>query len=929
MKKIIAILIFFVFQNNMVHAQQWLQDMYDPNVNFFTVQQEFSDWWSLNKDSLQKGNGEAEIEGNWVLYKRWEHQMLPSMTASNGVRLGDFDSAAYYFNRQRNSSPVERSSAAWSYMGPQNAFRIGNINCKGRLNCVRFDPNNSNTIFVGAPSGGLWKSTDAGQTWVLMNTDTLAQIGVTDIAIDYTNNQNIYMATGDYANNASISIGVLKSTNGGASWSPTGLTWTTTQGMEISRLIMNPQNPGILLAATNRGIYRTTDAGVTWTRVSTLPAIRSMEFKPGDPNVIYACNNRFYRSVNGGTTWNVITIGLPPAASVNALAIGVTAADTGCVYVQASLSAASGTAGYNSAGGLYRSADGGSTFTLQSTPSQLLTQGSYDLTIAVSPINSNILVVGGEATANSDNGGLSFKYATSDAHVDHHDMQFAPGSGNAVYSADDGGLFLSTDSGATWTGLNNGLNIGQIYVVAPSQLTSYFDMTGRQDDGTLLQRDANATNLAPGDGTNCVVDPTDDDIMYGSIQQGLFAKSTDMGQNYSIITDNWLSGVNGPSEWVTPFVLDPQHHNYLYIGKDFIYKSMDEGTTWNSLNSPVLGNGIYWHYIALAPSDPNFIYATGQNALVSSANGGVTFNVITGGPTNIWSLAVSPNHPNKVWAAASGGVYVSVDTGHTWTNFSTGLPPVSSYHPYSIICLKNSPEAVYVGLYDGGGVYYTDSTLSSWVPFGTGLPNTSVENLQISYAAGTVRAATYGRDLWECPLYNNWYNPPVSQFRFIAENCTGDSVQFNDVTSFGPTSWNWSFAGGNPSTSTVQNPLVTFPTAGTYTVSLTTTNQYGTNTVTRDINSAVCADVENVQANKSVLLYPSPANNSVAAESPLFIPNKITALVYDITGRAVNVSIDYYTGKIMLHLEGLSDGVYVLRVQAGETIVSGKFVKMQ
>jgi hypothetical protein len=104
---------------------------------------------------------------------------------------------------------------------------------------------------------------------------------------------------------------------------------------------------------------------------------------------------------------------------------------------------------------------------------------------------------------------------------------------------------------------------------------------------------------------------------------------------------------------------------------------------------------------------------------------------------------------------------------------------------------------------------------------------------------------------------------------------------------------------------------------------------YGTSTVTRDINTAVCEDAENVQANRSVLLYPSPANNVVAAESPLFMPNKITALVYDITGRAVNVSIDYYSGKIMLHLESLSDGVYVLRVQAGETIVSGKFVKMQ
>ncbi len=915
-KGLLFVVCYFVL--TLSHAQQWFTDMYDPTVNFFTVQQEFNDWWNINKEEILNHTDEpnAELEGKWVIYKRWEHQLLPYMTATGGVRNGVFDSTEYNFNKYRNAVHAQRSNnPAWSYIGPPEPFNPGGvIGCKGRLNCVRFDPVDANTIYVGAPSGGIWKSTDAGNSWALLNTDTLAQIGVTDIAINPNNHQNIFIATGDFASQDSRSIGVLQSTNGGVTWSPTGLNWTISQGMEISRLLINPNNPAILIAATNNGIYRTTNSGNTWTHVNGYTNVSSMEFRPGNPNVVYACNTRFYRSTNGGATWSLVSTGLPVANTLNALAIGVTPADTNYVYLLASLTAASSTPNYNQVGGLYRSVNGGSSFALQSVPSQILTQGVYDLAVGVSPVNSSVLVVAAVTPAYSFDGGLSFSYPTTDAHVDHHDIRFLPNSPNKVYSADDGGLFVSEDYGNTWTGKNNGLEIGQIYVVAPSGRTAGLNLTGRQDDGTLMQQDSVATSLAPGDGTNCLIDPTTDSILYGSIQQGLFARSLDGGQSYALIVPNWGTGVNGSGEWVTPFTMNPQNHFSIYVGKDSVYQSYNEGETWHTLNTPALPSGNYWHYIRVAPSDTTYIYASSKSRIVRSANAGLTFTdiSITGNNSNVWSFAVSPTNPHKIWATTGNGVYLSSDTGHSWSNISAGLPPVASYYPYTVTCLKNAPDAVYLGLHNGGGVYYTDSTLTGWVPFGTGLPNTSVENLEVSYAAGKLRAATYGRDLWETELYNNWYNPTVAGFKTGVQTCAGYTVQFNDVSSFNPTAWQWTFTGGNPSSSGIQNPIISFPGPGAYMVTLTTTNAYGSNSTTKQVFVNGCTGVENTLPDKLISIFPNPATNTITISVDESIIGS-TAIITDITGRKI-ATVPLSSINFLVPTDNFANGVYLVSI---------------
>ena len=919
-----------------VGAQQWFNDMYDPTVNFFTVQQEFNAWWEVNKEEIlnhRESLEEGEQEGNWVIYKRWEHQMLPLMTATGGVRLGAFDSTEYNFNRQRNNVGASRSgNPVWSYIGPPSTFNPGGVvGCKGRINCIRFDPVDANIFYVGAPSGGLWKTINAGDNWTLLNTDTLAQIGVTDVAIDPNNDQHLYIATGDFASQASLSIGVLESFNGGATWNPTGLTWTIAQGMEISRLLINPFNTSVLIAATNKGIYRSTNAGATWAQVSTITKVSSMEFRPGNPNVVYACNTRFYRSVNGGQNWTAITTGLPAANTLNALAIGVTPADTSYVYLLSSLTAASSTPNYNQVGGLYRSTNGGTSFSLQTAPSQIMTQGVYDLAVGVSPIDRDKLVVAAVTPALSSDGGLNWTYPTTanDAHVDHHDIRFFVNSDSRVYSANDGGLFVSNDAGNNWTGKNHGLDIGQIYVVAPSNRTAYLNLTGRQDDGTLMQDGSSAQSLAPGDGMNCIIDYTTDSIMYGSIQQGLFARSLDRGQSYALIAQNWGTGVNGMGEWTTPFAINPEVHTSIYIGKDKVYQSVNEGENWVALNTPTLANNIYWHYIEIAPSDSNYIYASSKSRFYRSADAGQTFTDISiaGNNSNVWSFTVSPSNPHKVWAATGNGVFFSSDTGHTWANISTGLPAVATYYPFTITAMKNAPDAIYLGLHNGGGVYYSDSTTGGWVPFGTGLPNCTVEHLEISYAAGKLRAATYGRDLWECDLYNNYNNPTIASFVYNDPSCTGQSVQFTDQSSFNPTSWQWTFANGNPSSSNGQNPVVTFPGNGVYAVTLTTTNAFGTNTVTLPVILNGCVGVGNELTEESISLYPNPTQNLLIAESTMFIGDKINVEVLNLMGQQLPVSYTQQSSKVLLQVEDLTAGVYWLKVSTGERSVTRMFVK--
>jgi PKD repeat protein/photosystem II stability/assembly factor-like uncharacterized protein len=807
-------------------TQTWVEMMKDPNVDFYTLQQEFNQYWANRP--LEKGKG-------WKAFKRYEHFMEPRVYPSGDRKLASkaWEEYQAYLD---NLNPAAESMmpANWTAMGPTGAPGNGGA---GRINFVRFSPATTNTIYAGAPAGGLWKSTDAGVTWST-TTDGLVAIGCSDIAIDPTATNTLYLATGDRDAGDTYSIGVMKSTDGGLTWNTTGLSWTVTQGRTIGRILINPTNPQVLIVGSSNGIYRTTNGGTTWTQVSsTATGIMDMEFKPGDPNTVYACSDRFYKSTDGGVTWAQVTTGLPATTAVNRLGIAVTENDPLYVYILASDQAD------NSYYGLYRSVDSGTTFTTRSTTPNLFDwsttgsgaggQGWYDLAIAASPTNKDVVIVGGVNIWRSTNGGTTWTqnayWASSGnnyVHADIHDLIFLPGSGSTYFAGCDGGVFKTVNSGTAWTDLSGNMQIAQMYCLGMSTSNANIVLTGHQDNGTNRLNGTTWSQVIGGDGMECFVDRTNNNVMYGELYYGDFYRSTDGGNNWT----NIVTGTPGNGGWVTPWCQDPVVANTLYSGFDQVFKSTNQGTSWSQIGT-ITGTG---NIVALdvAPSNTQVIYVARSNALYKTTNGGGTWTTITGtlpvASASITYIEIDPLDANNLWVTFSGysaanKVFVSTNGGTTWTSYGTGLPnlPVNC-----IVYQSGTTDGLYVGT--DVGVYYRDNTLTSWQPYFTGLPNVIVKELEIYYNTGKIRAATYGRGLWQSDLYSAGSNAPVANFTANNTNiCPNMTVQFTDQSAFSPTSWSWSFPGGTPATSTLQNPTVTYATAGTYNVTLTATNANG------------------------------------------------------------------------------------------------------
>jgi len=339
----------------------WVDMMKDLNVNFYDVQEAFNNYFI----DRPKGKGTG-----WKQFKRWEffmeQRVYPSGKRLNHTQVWD------EIMKFRKKYPADnyRSKSNWTDMGPQTSLNVtGHWNPGiGRINIIAREPGNPQTIYTGAPSGGLWKTTDEGASWEVL-TDDLPVMGVSAIAIDPANTNIIYIGTGDNDHSDNYSIGVLKSTDSGYTWDVTGLDWTIYQNRTISKLLIHPTNSGILFAATTNGLYKTTDAGATWTRTH-VGDIDDIEFKPGDPNTIYAVTQNFYKSVDCGNTFTETT-GVPTTSRVQ---IAVTEANPEYVYF------------FSSKNGIYRSTNSGDSFTMRSVQPNPGVQDWYDLAMSASHV---------------------------------------------------------------------------------------------------------------------------------------------------------------------------------------------------------------------------------------------------------------------------------------------------------------------------------------------------------------------------------------------------------------------------------------------------------------------------------------------------------------------------------------------------------------
>ncbi len=829
MKKIVLSL-FLLMGFFIADAQKWVEMMQDPTRNFYDIKKEFENYW---KDKpYERGKGYKQ-------FKRWawfvEPRVFPSGNMNNASRGKAYEEYQKYLESNpqakinANAAPTA-TAANWTPLGPFGSPTNGDA---GRLQCIRFSPAGTNTIYVGTAAGGLWVSNNNGTSWTT-NTDQLASLGVADIAIDPTNTNIMYIATGDNDAGDTHSTGVLKSTDGGATWNVTGLIWATSLQRRIGKLLINPLNTNEITAATSQGIYRTLNAGTTWS-LKLGGNFKDAEYKPGDTTVIYVAGGALYKSTNGGASYTGLSYG---GTGLIRIAIAVTPNDPNYLYVLGGLAD-------NSYGGVFLSNDAAVTFTTMSTSPNLFgwsTTGSdaggqawYDIAIDASPVNKDEITIGGVNTWKSTNGGVTWTlnshwYGGGGApyvHADCHDIKYI--SGTTCYAGTDGGIARTTNGGVTWTTINGTMNIAQQYRIGNAASSPSIIIAGHQDNGTNLLIGNNWTETNGGDGMDCFVDWSSNSTMVSSIYYGDFYLSTNSGGTWN----NIVSGLTGNAAWVAPIVQNPSpgNPNVFYCGYEEVFKSTNKGTTWTQLGS--LGGIGDVLYIAVAPSNTNVIYASRSMSIFSTTDGGLTWNGISGslpiGTSQITNIAVDNTNPNNVYVTFSGWasgnkVFYSNNGGLTWTNYSNGLPNI----PINCIVYKNnSPGAVYIGT--DVGVYYRELSMSSWIPYMTGLPNVVVNDLEIYYPTNKIRAGTYGRGVWESDLYSN---PAAVPFAFytnaFTSACINTPFVFYDGSSNSPTVWAWTFTGGSPSSSASQNPSITYSAIGIYTVSLVATNTVGT-----------------------------------------------------------------------------------------------------
>ncbi len=838
-------------------SQPWMNNLPQDKlqkgeVTFYEIQQAFNDYWEpFNvQDGYYYVNGEKIKAGGWKQFKRWEWYWETRVDP----KTGSFPRTTAWqeFQKYLKEHPEAKSpSGNWTSLGPSTTS--GGYAGLGRLNSVAFRPGDNNTIYVGAPAGGIWKSTNGGSSWTPIG-DANASIGVSDIAVvagATTASDIIYIATGDRDHYDTKSVGVLKSTDGGSTWSTTGLSFTASQQRRIGRLLMDPANNNILYAATSAGLYKTTNAGSTWTSIYASEFI-DMEFKPGNSNYIYASNmyGDIYRSTNGGSTWSQVL-----STSLSRTQLAVSANNPAVVYAVM----ANSSSGF---GAIYKSTNSGASFSIAYSPGMNILgwncdgsgsggQGWYDLCIASDPNNANIVFVGGVNTWKSSNGGSSWSISNhwsstcggtaTNVHADKHFLAYQNGT-STLFECNDGGLYKTSNAGSSWTHLGSGLVVSQMYRIGVAQTAATDVVCGLQDNGTKNISGSTWSDVLGGDGMDCAVDYTNANTQYGEYYYGALRRTT----NHWASTTDITSGLSGSAAWVTPYVIDPNNHNTLFVGYQDVFKSTNQGSSWTKISN---WNGSTLRSIAVAPSNSNYIYTATSYTLYRTTNGGTSWSDITGslptGSASITWISVKDNDPNTIWVSLgqfnSYGVYQSTNGGASWTNISSGLPAI----PVNCV-VQNKLNTSQVELYAGtdAGVYMKLGS-SNWQLFSTGLPNVVVDEVEIYYnstvpANSKIRAGTFGRGLWESDMYSV-AAPPVADFSATPTIAgVNQTVIFTDLSTNAPTYWQWSFSGpgnalfvdGTNANST--NPHVQFDAIGYYTVSLYVSNSLGNDNETKN-----------------------------------------------------------------------------------------------
>jgi photosystem II stability/assembly factor-like uncharacterized protein len=699
-------------------------------------------------------------------------------------------------------SAAPMNPALWSGM----KYRMIGPERGGRVTAVTGVASEPYTFYMGSTGGGVWKTTDAGHSWVNVSDPyiPLGSMGALEVAP--SNPDVVYAGTGSskIRSNVSIGHGIWRSGDAGKTWQFIGLRDVG----QIATIRVHPSNPDIVYVAAQgnpfapnkeRGVYKTTDGGKTWKNVlyvSDLCGAADVEIQPGNPQVVFASmwhaqrkpwtiisgaqEGGIYKSTDGGEHWTKLAGGLPDGLFGRSnVAISTSKPDRIYALIEA-----------KPGSGLYRSEDAGTTWTQVNGSGQIITRPFYYCTLGVDPNNSEVVFVGDEGWFKSTDGGKTFRRAVA-PHGDHHDIWINPRNSMYMIQSNDGGANVSLDGGRTWSSQMN-QPTAEIYQVAVDNQFPYRVYGAQQDNTTVIvpsmpTGDGQDFRVGPGCETGPIMpDVNNPDIVYGGCK-GQFSRlnlKTSNEERYWVGAESLYGNGGGTLIYrfqrVSPMEVSPHDSKEVYYGSQYLHRTHDGGVTWEKISpdltanppgepqepsgSPITrdatGEEVYstLYTIRESPVQKGVIWTGSNDGVISvTRDDGKTWANVTpkdlapGG--RVQNIEPSPHKAGTAYAAIyryllgdfAPYIYRTDDFGKTWTRLTDGRNGIAADEPTRVV--REDPERAGL-LYAGTefGMYISFDNGGSWQPFQMNLPHTPVTDIKLAH--GDLVLSTQGRSFW-------------------------------------------------------------------------------------------------------------------------------------------------------------------------------------
>ena len=760
MKNILLLIVLSIFINSAYSQKKYKQMMQDNSINFYDVVIEAENYFKTHDKNI-KGSG-------WKGYSRWknanEYKYYPSGKRDNIDPF--FTENAYQSFLEKNNVAQQRNSFnnGWEELGPSRltTFTGGYSNGLGRIEDHYVDPNNANKIYVGSKSGGFWKTLNGGDTWT-GTTDFLIASGVNTIAVSPTNSDHILINVRNSRN--ANSHGIYRSTNGGDTWTQTNFNPTNLgfgglgSDFKVYEVRYHPTVANLVFIGTSKGVFKSTDNLTTnnWTQLISNGDIKEIAFHPTDANIIYLYDSYYYgsnknvvmRSTNQGASYSQSNV-VPNNNNNRSVHLSVSAACPDCLY-------------FASGNGVWKSTDKGINFVFKSNPSQgcggftvsdtdntKMIYGYVDIVASSNDgLNFNQVTYWSLGNTNGDTSSIQSSFETSTNYV-HADLHPAKCVNGVFYIGTDGLFCKSEDNGANWEIIGQGLAVRENYKLGVSQSNTARSISGSQDNGTSIKTENGWLEFYGADGMEGLIHPLNDDWMIGSLQNGGRRRTKTGGQTQEGITP---SGTGSDADWEAPIIYDPNNQMTIYDFRTNVFKSDDFGSTWNNIGTPAFSGTI--DEVAIAENNSNIIVASSSSNIEKSIDGGANWVSIKNNlPDNfIQDIAFDPNDDDTIivtyatYQNNNQKVYLTTNGGSSWTNITHNL---GNMPIHTVVIDHTSDSNIYLG--SEIGVYTKPMNSNTWTLYNTNLSNTTVEELEIVYGSNTLKAATWGRGLWEYSL---------------------------------------------------------------------------------------------------------------------------------------------------------------------------------